>query len=489
MLFNSPEFVVFLVAIFSLYWVLPSLRMQNRLLLVGSYIFYGFWSWKFLGLIVISTLVDYVCGMAIGGTDNVRRRRRILYASLVTNLGILGAFKYANFFISETQGLLTALGFQVNPFTLEVILPIGISFYTFQSLSYTIDIYRGKLKPTRNFLDFALFVSFFPQLVAGPIERATNLLPQVQNPRRFSLPDAASGVQLMVWGMFKKVMIADNLAPFVDQVYGNPTAYSGSVLFTATVFFAFQIYCDFSGYSDIARGCARTLGFDIIVNFNLPYFSRNPVEFWERWHISLSKWFQDYLYFPMAMHYMRKGGWLAKYKAHIIAMTLIGFWHGANWTFVVFGFYWGMVIVLYLVAKERLTGLFEILYASEPGLLQRIAAPLSVLVMFVLVCIGWILFRADSMADFVTVTTHMLSPVGATEVYGIGVWKAGTLWLLVGGLYLAEAVYRSRQAFAETFLSQRWVRVTTRYALLVPIMVSYAVAQGTGAQPFIYFQF
>jgi len=489
MLFNSPEFVVFMVAMFALYWALPGLHAQNRLLLIGSYIFYGFWSWKFLGLIVISTLVDYLCGLGIAGTDDAARRRRILFTSLIANLGILCAFKYANFFIGETQALLSVLGFQVNPFTLEVILPIGISFYTFQSLSYTIDIYRGKLKPTREFLDFALFVSFFPQLVAGPIERATNLLPQIQSQRRFSLPDAASGVQLMFWGMFKKVMIADNLAPYVDQVFGNPSAYSGSVLFTATVFFAFQIYCDFSGYSDIARGCARTLGFNIIVNFNLPYFSRNPVEFWERWHISLSKWFQDYLYFPMAMHYMRKGGWLAKYKAHIVAMTLIGFWHGANWTFVVFGFYWGMVIVLYLVAKERLTGLFEVLHASEPGLLQRIAVPLSVLVMFVIVCVGWILFRADSMADFITVTSHMFSSAGATEVFGVGVWKARWLWLLVAGLFLAEWVYRVREELTETLFSYRWVRMATRYALLVPILVSYAVAQGTGALPFIYFQF
>ncbi len=489
MLFNSPEFIIFLVAIFSLYWVLPSMRMQNRLLLVGSYFFYGFWSWKFLGLIVISTLVDYLCGLGIDGADDAKRKRRFLFASLITNLSILGVFKYANFFIGETEALLTSLGFQVNPFTLQVILPIGISFYTFQSLSYTIDIYRGKLKPTRDFLDFALFVSFFPQLVAGPIERATNLLPQIQRARRFSLPDAASGVQLMFWGMFKKVMIADNLAPYVDQVYGNPAAYSGTALFTATVFFAFQIYCDFSGYSDIARGCARTLGFNIIVNFNLPYFSRNPVEFWERWHISLSKWFQDYLYFPMAMHYMRKGGWLAKYKAHIVSMTLIGFWHGADWTFVVFGLYWGMVIVLYLVAKERLAGVFEKFASSEPGLPHKAAAALSALAMFVIVCVGWVLFRADSMTDFVYVMTHMASPAGATEVFGIGVWKAQSLWLLVAGLYLAEWIYRSQEELSATIMSYRWVRAATRYALLVPILLSYAVSQGTGALPFIYFQF
>ena len=488
MLFNSPQFVVFFAAVFALYWFIPRARPQNVLLLVGSYIFYGFWSWKFLSLIVISTLVDYMVGLAIDGTEDQKRRRRFLYLSLIVNLGLLGAFKYANFFIAETEVLLSALGFQVHTRTLEIILPIGISFYTFQTLSYTIDVYRGKIKPTRNLIDFALFVSFFPQLVAGPIERATNLLPQIQKARVFSFELAASGMQLMIWGLFKKVVIADNLAPYVDVVYAHPSAYNGSALATATVFFAFQIYCDFSGYSDIARGCARTLGFDISTNFRLPYFSKNPVEFWQRWHITLSSWFQDYLYFPLAMHYMRKGGWLAKYRAHIVAMTLIGFWHGASWNFIIFGLYWGVVIALYLVAREYASNFAR--EESTGNEFWRVpAAAASMAVMFIVVCLGWVLFRADSMADFVYVTTHLFSTAGIGHVVGIGVWSAAALWSLVLGLYLAEWVYLAREPLATAVLSKGWASVTMRYAMLVPILLSYVVAQGTTSQPFIYFQF
>jgi D-alanyl-lipoteichoic acid acyltransferase DltB (MBOAT superfamily) len=249
--------------------------------------------------------------------------------------------------------------FRVQPWVLQIVLPVGLSFYTFQSLGYVIDVYRRKLPAVRSLEEYVLYVAFFPQLVAGPIERATHMLPQYRAPRVFNGAAVESGLMLMAWGLFKKMVIADNLAPYVNHVFQNPMGFSGSGLVTAVVFFAFQIYCDFSGYSDCARGIARTLGFDLMVNFNLPYFSRNPVEFWRRWHIRLSQWFQDYLYFPLAMHYMRRGGWASKYRAHIISFVLIGLWHGANWTFIAFGLYWGLIIAGYLYIQERLNDLPE----------------------------------------------------------------------------------------------------------------------------------
>src|SRR5262249_29387096 len=253
----------------------------------------------------------------------------------------------------EAAALLQWLGFDAHVRILQIVLPVGISFYTFQSLSYVVDVYRRKLEPVRNLADYALYVAFFPQLVAGPIERATHMLPQYLRERVWNMAAFESGLQLLVWGLFKKVVVTDNLAPYVNAVYGQPEVFAGSALATATIFFAFQIYMDFSGYSDMARGIARTLGFDLAINFNFPYFSRNPVEFWRRWHISLSQWFQGYLYFPLAMHFMRKGGWASKYRAHIISMGLIGLWHGANWTFIAFGLYWGFLIAGYLYISEQ----------------------------------------------------------------------------------------------------------------------------------------
>jgi D-alanyl-lipoteichoic acid acyltransferase DltB (MBOAT superfamily) len=331
-------------------------------------------------------------------------------------------------------------------------------------------------------------VAFFPQLVAGPIERATHLLPQVKRERTFSGKEFESGLQLIVWGLFKKMVIADNLAPYVNAVYADPAAYSGTTLLTATVFFAFQIYCDFSGYSDTARGTAKTLGFELMRNFEFPYFSRNPVEFWRRWHISLSQWFQDYLYFPLAMRYMRKGGWASKYKAHIISMGLIGLWHGANWTFLLFGLYWGVVIAGYLALSERRAA------AGEGTWLNRLTGarwltPVSVVTMFAVACIGWILFRAASLAQVWTILTGMLSADGVAGVERVGVLQAHYLWLMVGGLYLAEFLYRNTQQLASTLMGGEVRRLVLRHALFGAIVLSYVVAQNGLVQPFIYFQF
>ncbi len=301
MLFNSPEFLLFLPIVFGLYWFVTqrNLKAQNLLLLVASYVFYGWWDWRFLGLIALSTIVDFLVGIRIEEAPDKARKKRWLWVSLAVNLGILGYFKYANFFIENWISAWDSLGVTMHASTLQVILPVGISFYTFQTLSYSIDIYRGNLKATRDPVAFGAFVSFFPQLVAGPIERATNLLPQITSPRKFTYEQGRDGMRLILWGMFKKVVVADSCAPYVDMCFDNPEAFSGSTLILGAILFSFQIYGDFSGYSDIAIGTAKLFGFELMTNFKFPYFSRDIAEFWRRWHISLSTWFRDYLYIPL----------------------------------------------------------------------------------------------------------------------------------------------------------------------------------------------
>jgi D-alanyl-lipoteichoic acid acyltransferase DltB (MBOAT superfamily) len=489
MLFNSLIFVVFFICVFALYWTMARRRSaQNILLLAASYVFYGAWSWKFLLLLIASTLLDFMWGILIERVDQ-RRSRWFLIASIVMNLTMLATFKYLGFFVSETADLLASLGFSSSLPALTILLPIGISFYTFQSMAYTIDVYRKKIPAERNLIDFGLYIAFFPQLVAGPIERATHMLPQFKMERRWNAAALDSGLQLAVWGLFKKVVIADNLAPYVDTVYMSPAGFSGSALMTATVFFAFQIYCDFSGYTDTARGVARMLGFDLVRNFDHPYVSRNPVEFWQRWHISLSQWFQDYLYFPLAMYYMRKGGWGSRYKAHIISMTLIGFWHGASWTFIVFGFYWGVVIALYLFMIERSAN-----WHANGRLSRALTAYTSALrafalgVTFVIACVGWVFFRADSMNDAWYVLSHLFSSEGIPVVLRAQIAHPAVLWLLIGGLIIAEWLQRNRPSLVAGVSIARTRAIAWRYALVAAIIFSYLMAQ-QGSQPFIYFQF
>jgi alginate O-acetyltransferase complex protein AlgI len=488
MLFNSPLFIVFFAFVFVLYWVLRSRVPQNVLLLVASCVFYGAWSRTFLALLMATTLLDYLCGLLIETARSQRRKRVILLLSVGVNLSVLALFKYAGFFLKETVELLGWLGLQANVRTLEIVLPVGISFYTFQSVGYVIDVYRGKLQAVRNPMDYALFVAFFPQLVAGPIERAPHLLPQVQRERSWHEAAFESGLQLMVWGLFKKVVIADNLAPYVNAVFAEPAEFSGVVLVTATVFFAFQIYGDFSGYSDMARGVARMLGFDLMRNFDHPYFARNPVEFWRRWHISLSQWFQDYLYFPLAMRAMRRGGWASRYRAHIISMGLIGFWHGANWTFVAFGLYWGLMIALYLYATERL--------ADEPPawrIRRVIPAPVrqafSCMLMFVIVFGGWILFRAASLSDAWSIVTRVFSATGESSVLRVDVPPTPLLWALVIGLWLFEWGSRTWPTLMARVVGNPTRLLILRDAMVVAIIFFFLVAQRGTARPFIYFQF
>jgi alginate O-acetyltransferase complex protein AlgI len=492
MLFNSPLFVVFFATVLCLYWWIGRRKRQNAFLLIASYVFYGTWSLKFLALLWFSTVIDYTCGRLLGASENPRRRRTIMIVSIIVNLTLLGTFKYAGFFVLQAADLLQLMGFQPHLPVLQIVLPIGISFYTFQSLGYVVDVYRRKLEPVRNFLDYALFVAFFPQLVAGPIERATHMLPQYASERVWSRIRFESGLQLMVWGLFKKMVIADNLAPYVNAVYGDPGLFSGSALVTATIFFAFQIYCDFSGYSDIARGTARTLGFDLLVNFDLPYFSKSPVEFWRRWHISLSQWFQDYLYFPLAMYYMRKGrGGLTKYNAHIIAMGLIGFWHGANWTFIAFGLYWGVAIAAYLHHTER-RARRRVPPNPADEVVQwrsRLQGALAIAAMFAVACVGWVLFRAESIGQAAFILSRLMSPIGLPDVRRAEVLSSMLLWTMVIGLWLAEWCYRTRPNFVEWLTGGERRRLVWRHAMIIAILFSYVVAQQGKVQPFIYFQF
>jgi len=491
MLFNSPTFVVFFIIVFSLYWALRERRAQNILLIAASYVFYGTWSWKFLLLLIFSTGFDYTCGRVIGSTTHPRRRRAFLIASIAANLTLLGTFKYAGFFTRQAADLLDALGLSVHPWILSIVLPVGLSFYTFQSLGYVIDVYRGKLPAVRSLPEYALYVAFFPQLVAGPIERATHMLPQYRRERVFSGSAVESGLLLALWGLFKKVVIADNLAPYVNAVFRDPSAYSGAGLATAVLFFSFQIYCDFSGYSDCARGIARTLGFDLMVNFNLPYFSRNPVEFWRRWHISLSQWFQDYLYFPLAMRFMRKGGWASKYKDHIISFVLIGLWHGANWTFIVFGLYWGLVVALYLFLQEFFNEL------PEESALRRNAALLAAvplravvatLVTFAIAWFGWLMFRAESLTQAAHITMRLFSTSGANDVVRADVMSSVWLWAMIAALWAVEWIYWRFPSSLSAVNGAPVRRIFWRYALAVSILVTYLGPQ-TKALPFIYFQF
>ena len=490
MLFNSLTFVVFYLVVFSLYWLLRARGPQNVLLLAASWIFYGAWSWKFLLLLLGSTALDYVCGLLIARASDQRRKRLVLIISVTANLLFLATFKYLGFFVTEFAQLLERLGFNANMPVLEIVLPVGISFYTFQTIGYVVDVYRGKVPAARNFVDYALYVAFFPQLVAGPIERAGHLIPQFQKARVWSNAAFESGLQLAVWGLFKKVVIADNLAPYVDTVYGTPADFSSATLVTATIFFAFQIYCDFSGYTDTARGVARMLGFELIPNFNFPYISKTPVEFWRRWHISLSQWFQDYLYYPLAMRYMRRGGFMSKYKAHLISMALIGLWHGANWTFLVFGLYWGVVIAGYLAIVDRAAAVQRSAPTAQLGAIApRVRDLGAVVLMFALVCVGWVLFRAESIGDAWYVLTRAFAFGGASGVLGAEVVNTAILWALIVGLCFAEWSYRHFDQLRPKLEGGRLPAIAGRYALLAAIVVSTGASQLGGARPFIYFQF
>ncbi|RJQ76360.1 MAG: MBOAT family protein [Desulfobacteraceae bacterium] len=478
MLFNSFAFAIFFPTVLLLYWCL-SHRRQNVLLLVSSYFFYGCWDWRFLSLIAISTLVDYGAGIKIhqednrGGLDAARRKKRWMVLSVCTNLGILGFFKYFNFFIDSFAALLPASFVSENSLYLNIILPVGISFYTFQTMSYTIDIYRGKMKPTTDLLDFAVYVAFFPQLVAGPIERAIRLIPQIQQKRQFDLIQFNEGLHLILLGLFKKVFVADNLAPFVDRIFSSPDPTGFEILFGGWAF-AFQVYGDFSGYSDIARGCAKCLGFELMVNFNHPYVAVNPVERWQRWHISLSSWLRDYLYISMGGS--RNG--LVKTLRNLFATFLLGgLWHGAGWNFVLWGAWEGMLVVVHRVCQpvaSKITVFRKIL----PGAVLRLV---KMLFFFQMVCIGLIIFRSHSIAHMLELLQTLLALRFQVEMDLV--YK---LISYVAPLTLYEyAQYKlSMDEWPRIARIPAWIR-TQAYAVMFYLIAFH----GATAQSFIYFQF
>ena len=393
MLFNSIEYIIFLPIIFIIYWNCfnKSVKYQNLLLLLASYFFYSWWDYRFLSLIIISTVVDYVVGIKIHNSLQIKIKKRWLSLSILLNISLLGFFKYCNFFIDSWIDLWAAVGYELSPYTLKVILPVGISFYTFQTLSYTIDVYKGRLKPTKNFVAFATYVSFFPQLVAGPIERATRLLPQILKTRNFNYQQCVEGLRLILWGMFKKIAVADSLAIMVDDIFLNYQSLNGGVLVFGAILFAFQIYGDFSGYSDIAIGTAKLFGIELMSNFKFPYFSRDIAEFWRRWHISLSTWFRDYIYIPLGGS--RQGKWISIRNIFII-FIVSGFWHGANWTFIIWGLIHALLFLpLFLFNKNRDN------YGSTIGektFFPTIKESFQVLTNFLLVTIAWVFFRSES---------------------------------------------------------------------------------------------
>ena len=391
MLFNSIDFAVFLVVVFALYWAMPwRWKWQNLLVLAASYVFYGWWDWRFLSLIVVSTAIDFAVASALGRVEDPRRRKGLLAVSLTANLGLLGFFKYYDFFVESFTEAFTSFGAEIEPATLGWVLPVGISFYTFQTLSYTIDVYRRTLAPEKNLVAFGAYVSFFPQLVAGPIERASNLLPQFGRQRTFDTEVAADGLRQMLWGLFKKVVIADNCARFADAMFGWPHEYSGAMLALGAVFFALQIYGDFSGYSDMAIGTAKLFGFELKQNFAFPYFSRDIAEFWRRWHISLSTWFRDYVYIPLGGSRISK----AKVVRNTFIIFLVsGFWHGANWTFVIWGLVHALCFLPLLLGGRNRKYLGVIGQDGFP----RWHEWLRMLGTFVVVCLAWVFFRASSL--------------------------------------------------------------------------------------------
>ncbi|MEZ6067099.1 MAG: MBOAT family protein [Planctomycetaceae bacterium] len=472
MLFNSYAFWLFFAIVAALYFRLRH-RGQNVLLLVASYYFYGCWDWRFLGLIAFSTVVDYYVALGLAATEQPGRRKMLLGLSVTVNLGLLAFFKYFGFFAEEFGRLLTTIGAPALIPRLDIVLPVGISFYTFQTMSYTIDVYRRQCEPTRNFLDFAVYVSFFPQLVAGPIERATHFLPQVTHPRVHKPGDFAEGLYLVMTGLFRKVFVADTLAMVVNGIFATPTSeLSGIEVLIGVYAFAFQIYGDFSGYSAMARGVSKWLGFDLMENFRRPYFAETPSEFWQRWHISLSQWLRDYLYIPLGGN---RGGTLLTSRNLMLTMLLGGLWHGAAWTFIVWGAFHGFILCAYRVWETR-RGRQAIRDTSWLGRQARRV------LMFHLVCFSWLLFRADSLTQVGQMLSLLATDLTWTPLAGT---MLGMLAFYAGPLLLLESWQESRPAGDGLLTSPWWVRAGA-YACLAQLMILFPPPVPS---EFIYFQF
>lgn len=488
MTFTSLTFLIFLPLVFALYWGIPHRRSQNVVVLLASYLFYGWWDYRFCSLMLIASVVDYWVGRALQATDRQGWRNFWIGLSLVINLGMLGFFKYYNFFVDSLVQSLQSVGWHVHPFTIQVILPVGISFYTFQTLSYTIDVYRRELKATDSLVDFLAFVSFFPQLVAGPIERASNLLPQFERERRFDYDEAVEGLRQVLWGFFKKLVIADRLAPIVNAAFGDVSSCSGPDLVLATICFAFQIYCDFSAYSDIAVGTAKQFNIHLMRNFHYPYQAASVSEFWRRWHISLSTWLRDYLYIPLG----GSRGTMAQGQAALLVTFLVsGLWHGASWHFVAWGLFHGLAMMF-----TRWWKLLREASSREPissgATTRKLRQALAVGTTFVLVCFGWIFFRAETLSDAGVIISRI-----ATQGIRPGRWvelaaridaESGLQksLILIGILVLLEWLARNFEhplQITRLPVPLRWAAYT------VLIWATLDLMPYTPSAEFIYFQF
>lgn len=481
MLFNSVNFALFLPVVFFLYWFFTNknLKVQNALLLFASYFFYGSWDWRFLLLLMFSTSLDYYTGLKMFNSGTLNKRKFWFWLSVLVNVGFLGIFKYFNFFATSFSDVFATAGWHVNPFTLKIALPVGISFYTFHGLSYVIDIYKGRIEPEKDFVTYSVFVSFFPLLVAGPIERATHLLPQIKRERTFDYSQAVDGLRQILWGLFKKMVIADRCAEVTNQIFDNSYEYYGSNLFLGALFFTFQIYADFSGYSDIALGTAKLFGINLLRNFNYPYFSQDIAEFWRRWHISLSSWFRDYLYIPLGGS---KGSTWKKVRNTFIIFLVSGFWHGGNWTFVA----WGLLNAIYflplLLTKQNRTHLDIVARGRN---LPSMKEGLNMLLTFGLTMLAWIFFRAESIEHALQYILGLFKHPGS--YFLIGVYKEHlTLLALIVCFIVLEWLGREEEyAIARLGISwKRPARLAFYYSLIALIFWF-----GGNEQQFIYFQF
>lgn len=488
MLFNSLDFAIFLPIVFVIYWFIVNrnLKLQNLFIVISSFIFYGWWDWRFLSLILFSIITDYFIGLSLLNQENNKKRKLILWISIIVNLGFLGIFKYYNFFIENFISAFSFFGASIKPNTLNIILPVGISFYTFQTLSYTIDVYRRKLEPTRDFVSFAAFVSFFPQLVAGPIERATNLLPQFYKHRTFDYNRAVDGMRQILWGLFKKIVIADNCAEYVTIIFNNYDSYSSSTLVLGAFLFAFQIYGDFSGYSDIAIGTARLFGFNLMRNFAFPYFSRDIAEFWRRWHISLSTWFRDYLYIPLGGS---RGSTIKNIRNIFIIFIVSGFWHGANWTFIA----WGALNAIYflpLFLTKRNRKHTNIV--AQNKIFPTIKELFQVIYTFTLTSLAWILFRAENIIHGIDYIRNIFSKSLFTIppiIYEVNQFHLPLMVILIilFIFIIIEWIGRENQ-YAIEKIGIKWHRFF-RWFFYFSILLFIFRFMSSNDTPFIYFQF
>ncbi|MCX6322753.1 MAG: MBOAT family protein [Sphingobacteriales bacterium] len=472
MLFNSYAFFIFLPIVFFLYWfvVNKSLDLQNGLILLASYVFYSWWDWRFLSLLFLSTGIDYYFGFLVATTDN-KKKRWYLWLSIFNNLLVLGIFKYYNFFALEFQQFFHAIGVTINPILIGIALPVGISFYTFHGMSYVLDIYKGKVQPEKSFIRYATFVSFFPLLVAGPIERAAHLLPQINHKRAFNYTQAIEGLRLILWGLVKKVVIADSLAEVVSPLFSNPEAYPGSTLLVGAVLFSFQIYGDFSGYTDIAIGTAKLFGFELLTNFRFPYFSRDIAEFWRRWHISLSSWFRDYVYIPLGGS--RGGKWLS-IRNVLIIFLLSGFWHGASWNFIIWGGLHAVAFIPLLLRDKNRTHVDVVaMHKVWPGAKELI----QMLFTFALVTFAWIFFRSASLPQTFNYIQHIPKGLFSKPT------NLSFLFLYIIPFVLVE--WHLRRDERVLLLGKNNVLRYLIYILLVFLLLYHS---GNNAE-FIYFQF